>query len=71
MQDTTNIINMSEYINNPEIRMLAMHGKSMLLMYDATGEQRYLDRARQDYDKITSLRSGFMRPIGAIIDEAA
>ena len=50
---------------------LALHGRSMILMYQATGEERYLQRARADYAMAQSIQVGFERPLGAITNDAA
>ena len=48
-----------EPVNNEQVKQLAMHGKTMIMMYQATGEVKYLDRANADYHRAKSLlRSG-------------
>ena len=82
--DTTKVIDMQEFVESktgettmigtPEctiqlqVEHLAKHGKTMLMMYDATGEQRYLDQARLDYRQAKSLlNAGFVRPQGVLL----
>lgn len=70
--DTTTIVYMRDHMNcSKQIEQLAMHGRTMIAMYKMTGDDKYLDRARKDYDKCLSLRGGFMRPLGATLNEAA
>ena len=50
------------------IRQYAMHGKTMLMMYEATKEERYLKQARLDYHRAKSLQEcGFVRPLGCYL----
>ena len=76
MQETK-VINMSEFIeaktskeatNQIHIQMLCYHGRSMVLMWRATGETRYLDQARLDLLRAKSIQEcGFVRPIGVLL----
>lgn len=84
---TTKIIKMIDYIddsyetamfNSPEEQrqyqasMLCKHARAMCMMYEATGDRKYLWRARVDVRNAKSiLRSGFMRPLGVLLLESA
>ena len=69
--DHTTVINSDELTRQVQVRALAKHGLTMLMMYRATGEERYLKQARNDYDRTKSLRGGFQRPLGVHLKEAA
>ena len=68
----TTIIGSEELTTQYQVRMLAKHGKTMLMMYEATSESKYLRQARIDYHRIQSLlRGDFIRPLGVILTEVA
>ena len=74
MNETT-IINMFDYVNNnqqEQYELVCMHGRTMVMMYQVTGESRYLRRARLDLQQAkTILRGGHMRPIGVLLFKSA
>lgn len=78
MQDVTKtvVISLTEFINKAvepdqskdHIRYLAMHGKTMLMMYEATKDEKYLKQARLDYHRAKSIQEcGFVRPLGVLL----
>lgn len=54
-----------------EIQMLLAHARTMLMMYEATKDHQYIDRAKKDIDMVKTLKVGFFRPLGALEKEAA
>lgn len=87
MKDVTKVIDMSEYLesqcNNTvmigtcestksiHIQYLCKHARTMCMMFEATGEQRYLQQARNDLDLASTIKLGFFRPLGVHIKEVA
>ena len=67
----TEVINMSEFIKDEQTNQweyLCMHGKTMIMMYHATLDLRYLQRAQSDLDQAKSIKEcGFVRPIGCYL----
>ena len=82
---STNIINMSQFLERTETTMLGTpeatcsiqinhlckHARTMVMMYEATGDQRYLKQARLDLDLAQQIKVGFIRPLGVLKSEAA
>ena len=54
-----------------KVDMLLRHARTMLMMYKATLQKSYIQRAKQDIDLAKSLRRGFLRPLGVLPLEAA
>ena len=48
------------------VQFLCNHARTMCMMYEASGNQRYLQQARIDLDMATSTIRGFIRPFGVI-----
>ncbi len=82
MSETTKIIEMSKFLEEKQetvmlgssecnrsiqVQFLCKHGRTMCMMYQATGEQRYLDQARLDLDKAKEIQAGFIRPLGVLL----
>ena len=76
--NTNTFIQLQDFIDNKEestkqiqADMLMAHSRVMIMMFNATNEVRYLDRSVQDLLEAESiLRSGFMRPLGALLMSA-
>jgi hypothetical protein len=58
-------------ISGSHIKFLCSHARTMLMMYRATGDQKYIERAKSDLDLARTIKVGFMRPLGALPNEAA
>lgn len=73
----TKVINMNDYLHTKQDReiqasMLCKHARTMLMMYEATGDRKYIHTARIDIRNAKSiLRSGFVRPLGVLLLESA
>ncbi len=70
MQDVTGIIDMNKYLDNTDehVRLLCLHGRAMVLMYQATGDDKYWIRAEADLIRVKTIREcGFVRPVGCAI----
>lgn len=51
---------------------LCYHGRTMIMMWKATGDKRYLQLAKSDLRLAKSIKEvGFIRPLGAISNKAA
>ena len=50
-----------------QLEMLLAHARTMCMMYKATGENRYLNRARLDLQTAKSIQVGFVRPLGVLL----
>lgn len=54
--------------------MIKANAGVMIMMYNATNEERYLDRSVENINKLTdqeqNLRSEFIRPLGVILKTA-
>lgn len=69
----TTVLDMSKHLETNcqttksiHINYLCKHARTMCMMYEATGEQRYLQQARIDLDMASTIRTGFLRPLGVI-----
>ena len=80
MQDTTTIIteviellrdqptvvvgsiNLTKHI---QVEQLAKHARTMIMMFNATHEARYLKQARLDIMTAQEIKAGHKRPLGA------
>jgi len=87
MKDVTKVIDMSEYLESQcndtvmigtreatksiHIQYLCKHARTMCMMYEATGEIRYLKQARYDLDLASTIKVGFQRPLGVHKKEVA
>jgi hypothetical protein len=85
MNATTKVINMcvglessdTVMIGTPEatkvlhINHLCKHARTMCMMYEVTGEQRYLQQAKSDLDLANTIKVGFLRPFSVHQQEAA
>lgn len=69
--DLTTIVGSPELTKQVQIRSLAKYGKTMLMMYDATGEDKYLKQARLCYEQAKSIKVDFVRPLGALYNKVA
>lgn len=67
----TTIIGSKKLTKQVQIRSLAKHGKTMLMMYEATGEHKYLKQARLCYEQAKSIEVDFVRPLGALYNKVA
>jgi len=70
--DETVVVKMSDYkvydYNRDHYEMYCMHGKTMLMMYGATGDVKYLKLARLDMMRAKSIKEvGFIRPLGVLL----
>ena len=54
-----------------QVQSLCSHARTMCMMYEATGEPRYLTQARIDLDMARQIKAGYPRPLGAITKEVA
>lgn len=54
-----------------KIEMLLAHARTMCMMYEASKDARYLERAKKDLAAVKTLKVGFFRPLGALEKEAA
>lgn len=69
--DETKVIDMSEYVKNYDYRTerwqtLCWHGRTMVMMWQATGDSKYLERAQADLVRAKSIKEvGFVQPIAA------
>jgi hypothetical protein len=87
MKDVTDVIDMTQYMESQcketvmigtsestksiHIQYLCKHARTMCMMYEATGEQRYLEQARHDLDLARTIQVGFLRPLGVHKKEVA
>lgn len=68
MQDVTKVVNMSEIVHHDQVEMLCFNGKTMLMMWEVTGDVKYLDQARLDLFRAKSIQEcGFVRPLGVLL----
>ena len=67
----TVMIGSDEATKSIHINHLCKHARTMCMMYEATGEQRYLQQAKSDLDLATTIKVGFLRPLGVTTREAA
>ena len=67
----TVMIGTCESTKSMHIQYLCKHARTMCMMFEATGERRYLKQARHDLDLANTIKVGFMRPLGVILDKAA
>ncbi len=65
----TNVLNFKEVKVMPEqASILLKHARTMCLMYEATGDDKYLSRARLDMMRAKSIiECGFIRPLGVLL----
>jgi len=67
--EETRVIIMSDYIKTKDITFIefyAMHGKTMLMMYENSNDIKYLNQARQDYRLAKSLQElNSVLPLGS------
>ena len=72
--ESTKIIDMKALIDNrvDKARMLRAHSRTMIMMFEATGELRYLDQSVSDLLSADNLiEAGFVRPLGVLQSKAA
>lgn len=84
--DATKVIEMSKYLESQcdttmigttqaarslQIQFLCNHARTMCMMYQATGFERYLTQAKIDLDMAKTIKVGFLRPLGAAQKEVA
>lgn len=84
--DTTKIIDMSKYFESQcetavigttqatkslHIQYLCKHARTMVMMYEASGDTKYLQQAKKDLDLAHTIKVGFLRPLGVTQKEAA
>lgn len=67
----TVMIGTEECADQLHIEHLCKHGRTMIMMYRASGDEKYLKQARLDLLRAKSIKAGFMRPLGAILNNAA
>jgi len=67
----TKVLNMSDYevydYNRDHFEQYCMHGKTMLMMYSATNDDKYLKQAQLDMMRAKSIKAGFIRPLGVLL----
>ena len=68
--DLSVILGSEELTRQVQIRSLAKHGKSMLMMYNATGDAKWLEQARQDYKMAKSLYTDTMKHLDELVEAA-
>ena len=56
---------------NSEYEWYIITAKTYLMMARCTRQRHYLEQAKECIDKARSLKVGFMRPLGALVNEAA
>ena len=57
--------------NDSHAEYYLAHSRTMIMMFEATGEERYLDRSLASFMTAQSLlRGGFVRPLGVILEAA-
>ena len=69
--EPTVMIGTPECTKTIQVQYLCAHARTMCMMYEATGEQRYLKQARIDLDTAHAIKLGFQRPLGVHIKEVA
>ncbi len=69
--DETVMVGTEECTNQLQVEFLCKHGRTMVMMYQASGDDKYLKQARLDLKRAKSIKAGFMRPLGAILNNAA
>lgn len=69
--EQTVMIGTSEATKSIQIQSLCKHARTMLMMFSATGDQKYVKQAKSDLDLARTIKVGFMRPLGALPNEAA
>lgn len=58
-------------VNQEQFESLMAHSRTMIMMFEATGDEKYLDRSLASFMQAQSLlRGGFMRPLGVILEAA-
>jgi len=69
VSDQTNVIDMNDHIElNPHWEHYCKHGLTMLMMYEATKDKRYLQRARLDYHQAKFTKDEeLVRPLGCYL----
>lgn len=51
-----------------QIRYMLAHARTMCMMYEATKDRKYLQRARVDILRAQSIKEcGFIRPLGVLL----
>ena len=63
----TTLLGTPECLREIQVEMLCKHGRTMVMMYKATGEKRYLQQARLDLEQAKSIKTGFVRPMGVLL----
>lgn len=68
----TKVINMNLSLYNEQANILCRHARTMLMMYRATSDRKYIHQARIDISNVRSiLRGGHMRPLGVLLLKSA
>lgn len=68
----TTMIGTNETTINIQADSLARHARTMIMMFQATNDPKYLRQARIDVLQAKSLlRSGFVRPLGVLLKQSA
>lgn len=70
MQDVKVVELRQESDNKTKHDLLMAHSRVMILMFEATGEVRYLDRSAQDLMNAKEVTNTFTRPMGVILKVA-
>ena len=71
-EDDTLTVNWNDWMytdeQNNHWRYYCKHGKTMIMMWKATGDKKYLQRAKLDLFKAKSIKEcGFVRPLGCYL----
>lgn len=69
MLDVTKTIKMdlSDPLVKEQVKLLCLHGRALVLMWQATKDNKYLKRARIDLARAKTLHNcGFVRPLGVL-----
>lgn len=67
----TTMIGTKECTNQIYVEYLCKHARTMLMMYKASGDNKYLKQARLNLDRAKSIKVGFMFPLGTFLNNAA
>ena len=67
----TVMIGTPEATRSIQVQHLCSHARTMCMMYEATGDSKYLTQARIDIDTARHIKTGFLRPLGALTKKSA
>ena len=72
---TSNVISLEDFIEREhptrfqQARYMADNARTSIMMFKATGDKRYEERAKQEIQQGKDILNGFVRPLGVILHQ--